>query len=373
MNINRIAEVWDVTVVGGGPAGSAAAISAAKMGLKVLQVDAKAFPRRKVCGGCLNQVSIRLLQQLVGDDSAIWNQAAPLNCFRLMDRQQQFDFPTPAGLVIERSRLDAGLVESGQHHCVTFLAPVTAALGDADSSFRSVELRVGSETKSIRSRVVILATGLGSLRGVPEQLQQTAHPTSRVGVEGLVQTSTSNIDQGLIQMAVGRNGYVGMTKLSDQQIHLAAAVDRAVLREIGPQMIVQRILDDAGADQHLNGGIEWRGTPALTARAKRLGVARVFLVGDAANYVEPFTGEGILWALKSGMGVATLLASAIENWDDSLIEKWEAWHRANIQSQQKLCQQISFGLKHPSLRWLAHQLLRLQPKIAHHVIHRLNT
>ncbi len=373
MNINLVVEVWDVTVVGGGPAGSAAAISAAKMGLQVLQVDAKAFPRRKVCGGCLNQVSIRLLQQLVDNDSAIWNQAAPLNQFRLMDRQRQFDFPTPAGLVIDRSRLDAELVETGQRHGVTFLAPVTAALGDADSSFRSVELRVGSVTKTIRSRVVILATGLGSLRGVPEQLQQTTHPTSRVGVEGLVRTSTSNIDQGLIQMAVGRHGYVGMTKLSDQQMHLAAAVDRAVLREIGPLMSVQRILDEAGADQLLNCPIEWRGTPALTARAKRLGASRAFLVGDAANYVEPFTGEGILWALKSGIGVAALLPSAIENWDDSLIEKWEAWHRANIQSQQKLCQQISFGLKHPSLRWLAHQLLRLQPKIAHHVIHRLNT
>ncbi len=372
-DLQTISELWDLIVVGGGPSGSATAISAAKMGLRVLQVDAKPFPRRKVCGGCLNQVSLQLLKQLIGDESDVWNHASPLNRFRLIDRNRQFDFPTPTGVVIERSLLDARLVETGQQQGVTFIAPVTAELGCAEPNFRTVELRGRTGTKSVRSRVVVLATGLGCQREGDEQLRQTSQGMSRVGVEAVLTTATIELDREMIQMAVGRDGYVGLTAISDCEMHLAAAVDRSALREFGPRAVVQRILDESGAALHLDDKISWRGTPALTARATRLGASRVLLVGDAANYVEPFTGEGILWALKSGIGAATFLESAIENWDDSLVDRWENWHKSNIQSGQKMCRQIAFGLKHSSLRWLAHQVLRITPGIARHIIHQLNT
>lgn len=371
--LSRISDRWDVVVVGAGPAGSAAAISAARKGLEVLQVEAKAFPRRKVCGGCLNQVSVELLKLLIGSESSVWGLARPLTIFRLMDQQRQFDFYTPSGLVIDRSALDAAMVEAGKQGGVKFLSPVTVSLGKSTEQCRTLVLRGGGSIRTIRAKVVVLATGLGGHRGMENQLRQTAQVNSRVGLEGLIQNLDLGVGDETIQMAIGRDGYVGLTKISERESHLAAAVDRTALRVFGPQAIVQRILLESGVKRRLDEKVTWRGTPLLTTRAERMAAPRVFLVGDAANYVEPFTGEGILWALKSGLAVASLLSSAVDNWDDGLIKQWEAWHQSNIQSKQKLCRQIAFGLKHPSLRWLARQVLRIQPRFADQVIGRLNS
>lgn len=375
IELDGIPEQWDVVVVGGGPAGSAAAISAAKGGLQVLQVDAKPFPRRKVCGGCLNQVSIGLLKKLVGDDAAIFDNATQLNRFRLIDRRRQFEFATPTGLVVERSKLDNYLAEIGKQHGVTFLSPVTAILGETTSEKRLVELRTGLAGKTIRARVVVLATGLGRQHGAAEAFQQVPHPNSRVGVEALVNCSADSFNAGTIYMSIGRDGYAGLTKVSDTEMHIAAAVDRESLRNLGPKGVVQRMLDETGqltSLDDLNNDICWRGTPALTTCARQLAAERVFLVGDAANYVEPFTGEGILWALKSGIGVTEFLKDAVADWDDAIATRWEDWHKTNLQQQQWLCRQITFGLKHASLRWLAHQAIRFNPGIARSVIRRLN-
>ena len=152
IELENILDQWDVVVVGGGPAGSAAAITAAKDGLRVLQVDAKPFPRRKVCGGCLNQVSVGLLKSLVGEDSPIFDDAPELNRFRLMDRRRQFEFETPTGLVVERSKLDNYLVEIGKQHGVTFLSPVTATLGEATSAERLVDLKEWLDRKNGSSK-----------------------------------------------------------------------------------------------------------------------------------------------------------------------------------------------------------------------------
>lgn len=64
--------------------------------------------------------------------------------------------------------------------------------------------------------------------------------------------------------------------------------------------------------------LSWRGTPALTRRRTRISEERVFVLGDAAGYVEPFTGEGMAWALASGAAVAPLAARAVGEWRPEL-------------------------------------------------------
>ena len=62
----------------------------------------------------------------------------------------------------------------------------------------------------------------------------------------------------------------------------------------------------------------WHGTPPLTNHPSRVAGERLFLVGDAGGYVEPFTGEGIAAALESASAVVPIAARACRNWDDSL-------------------------------------------------------
>jgi len=174
-------------------------------------------------------------------------------------------------------------------------------------------------------------------------------------------------------MAIGDHGYVGLTHIGNHRLHVAAAVDRSTLQSLGPHATVESLMLQSGAPQLTQTNVTWKGTPALTASANSIAENRVFLVGDAAGYVEPFTGEGIRWALESGIGVAPFVAAAIDDWNQQVAEDYRRWYRQTIQTQQKLCRRLSAGLKRPVVRWAAHQALRLRPSLADSIIKRLNT
>jgi flavin-dependent dehydrogenase len=373
-------EEWDLVVIGAGPAGSAAAICAARDGLKVLLVDSKRFPRRKVCGGCLNQVSSRLVKQLLGGQHPVWDSALPLDSFQLTHRGRHFSFAMPSGLAIDRALLDQSLVEMAQQTGVTFLSQVSAKLLPSHhaihppSTHRDVELTQSNGVSRVRATVVVLACGLGNRSAAHEdEFRYAAKSTSRVGIEAIFARYPTQYSRGAIHMVVGRHGYVGLTQISGQRLHVAAAVARAALQDCGPAELCQAILREAGAPPMLDDPTaSWRGTPPLTARSGRLAAERVFLVGDAASYVEPFTGEGIRWALETGMGVAPLVAKAKIDWQPQLVDQWEGWYRQRIEPEQRLCRRIANGLKQFPVRWISHQALRLQPRLADLVIARLN-
>src|SRR5207248_1796003 len=99
--------------------------------------------------------------------------------------------------------------------------------------------------------------------------------------------------------------------------------------------------------------LPWKGTPALTRRAKRLGGERWFAVGDAAGYVEPFTGEGMAWAIMSAASLAPIAARAVRRWDAALVREWEFTHRRLIGSRQRTCRVVSRVLRSPALTTLA--------------------
>lgn len=365
---------WEVIVVGAGPAGSSAAISAARLGLRVLLVDAKQFPRRKVCGGCLNQVSLGLAKQLLGAQHPLWSEALPLTGFRLQHAGRSFQFQLPSGLAVDRTQFDQSLVLQARADGVTFTDSTTAQLGDVCTDWRTVLLSGAQGAHTVRGKAVVLASGLGSrAAGEFKDLAPRAAADSRVGVEALFQDFPSHYSPGLIHMAVGTSGYVGLTQLADRRLHVAAAVDRRSLQQLGPAGCIRAILSQAQAPLLPDAPqLAWRGTPPLTCRAQRLADTRVFLVGDAAGYVEPFTGEGIRWGLQTGMGIAPLLARGVEAWDERLCHEWENWYRAHISPAQQICRRVTFSLKHTTTRWLAHRLLQFQPRLAQWVIARLN-
>lgn len=369
------APTWDAIVIGAGPAGTAAAISATRLALRVLLVDAKHFPRRKVCGGCLNRVSIALAQQLLGEKHPLWSQAVAIDGFRLQHRGRRFEFSLPGGLAVDRQQLDQCLVEQAVCEGVTFVDSTAARLGAATSRGRQVLLtdQHGARTESAKS--VVLASGLGSraASGYPS-LVAHARTGSRVGVEALFESFPSEYIPRVIHMAVGSAGYVGLTQLFDGRLHVAAAVDRSSLQRLGPSECIGAILRQARSPRLSDTPTyAWRGTPPLTCRAGRIADRRVFLVGDAAGYIEPFTGEGIRWGLQTGIGIAPFLHAASSAWEDSLCSDWQRWYSTHITPQQRICRQISFGLKHATTRWLAHRLLRIQPRAAQWVITHLNS
>jgi flavin-dependent dehydrogenase len=99
---------------------------------------------------------------------------------------------------------------------------------------------------------------------------------------------------------------------------------------------------------------------------------RWFAVGDAAGYVEPFTGEGMAWAIGSGVAVAPLVEAAARRWDESLTGEWERKYSRGVGRRQWACQAVAAGLRSPTLTRLAVRVLSAVPAMAAPVVRSLN-
>ena len=340
-------------------------------------IDAKKFPRRKACGGCLNKVSVGLVETLLPSAVAdkLWADSVPLEKFCVFHHQR--DFPAElenGGFAVDRSQLDHALVLQAENLGVRFLSPASAKLADCHSHGRDVDVVADHEKQTYSAKAVVIASGLGNrVANAYPQFQQTSAQNSRVGVEAIFDTFAEDYRSGVLSMAIGDCGYVGLTHIGNQRLHVAAAVDRTTLQKLGPQATVDSLMRQSGAPMLTQTDVTWKGTPPLTATADSKAGDRVFLVGDAAGYVEPFTGEGVRWSLQCGMGVAPFIESAVEHWDMKIAKDYQHWYHRTIHSQQKLCRQLSAGLRQPVLRWAAHQALRLRPSLADSIIKRLNS
>src|SRR5439155_17458214 len=139
---------------------------------------------------------------------------------------------------------------------------------------------------------------------------------SRIGTAVIIDHGPSSYQPGTIYMACGAEGYVGLVRLEDGRLNIAAAFDSEALRAPGHAgHVADKILHEAGLP-HVPDILQlpWKGTPGLTRRARHVAAERLFVLGDAASFVEPFTGEGIAWALGSAIAVAPLAARAVQNW-----------------------------------------------------------
>ena len=365
--------VLDAMVIGAGPAGSLAACLLARTGARVLLVERKAFPRSKVCGGCLNAHALASLDRagLAGRVRALG--ARQVTAVRVCQRSRSAVLALPPGLAVSRAALDAELAAAAVDAGVLF-APETMALvtdeepSRADEGFRRVALQPRGAAASIaHARLVLAADGLAqsSLRDCPP-LRSVPSRSARLGVGGLAPEGAIQVSAGAITMAIGRHGYVGAVEIEDGRTNVAAAFDADFLKTHGGASgAVSAILAEAGVsfDPRLE-SVEWGGTIPLTRRTARPAAHRLFVLGDAAGYVEPFTGEGMAWAFAAAEAVVPLAARAIAAWDDALAAAWTGVYARRIGREQRWCRGVARVLRSPALVTPIVALLRHQPGLA---------
>lgn len=377
MTLTQAADrVWDVLVVGAGPSGAMAARELARAGASILLVDQASFPRRKVCGGCLNAVALATLEAVGLGDLPGRLGARPLGELRLAVGGRIASIPLPPGVALSREAFDAALVEQAVRSGTRFLPNTLATLDGIQGAARRVRLRSDQEDVRVEARVVLAADGLGGR--LLQHERDTAvfiAPRSRVGVGTMVGESPSWLRPGTIFMACGSGGYVGLVQVEGGRLDVAAALDPSFVRNTGgPGAAVARILTQAGLPpvSRLTSSV-WRGTPALTRQRARVAADRLFVLGDAAGYVEPFTGEGIAWALASGVMVSPLALAAVRRWTPSLATQWMRRHRRLLGRRQLLCRLVTGLLRHVALTHAAVGVLSWAPALAAPVVRFLNT
>ena len=189
---------------------------------------------------------------------------------------------------------------------------------------------------------------------------------SRIGAGCRIAEPPAAYTDRTVFMAVGAGGYVGIVRVEDGSLNVAAAFDPARVRSARtPGAAACEVLAEAGAPAVA--GLEqadWQGTPGLTRWTHPLAQDRVFFLGDAAAYVEPFTGEGIAWAFASARAVEPFALRAIEHWHPRLAREWGRAYGRRIGRRQIDCRAVAFALRQPWLIRFGFEMMERAPYVA---------
>jgi flavin-dependent dehydrogenase len=388
---------WQAVIVGAGPAGAATALRLARAGVAVLLVDREALPRGKVCGCCLSAAAIDEIDRLGPEAAAdVRLRRVPLDIAVIAAGGRLARVPLPGGAVVSREALDASLVRAAIAAGADWLPGihVQAIHEDAAALIVAVEATVASTPLpaaadacrgllTLRAETVVVAAGLADHvrigAGASRRGRRVAE-ASRIGLGTTLEPTAASLPAGELLMAIGREGYCGVVRLEDGRIDVAAALDRGVMgRACTPGEAVSRLLHEAdpgsgGLAAAVLAATVWRATPALTHEAPVVATAsgRILRVGDSAGYVEPFTGEGIGWALAAArilVGSLTAAATPGALGDPrAAAADYARDHARHFGTRHGRCRRVAAGLRLPALVRGAVTAARLAPWAARRLV-----
>ncbi|MDH3422992.1 MAG: NAD-binding protein, partial [Gemmatimonadota bacterium] len=273
--------------------------------------------------------------------------------------------PLHGARAVSRSAFDRALLDAACESGVEFWSGARAQLGATDLEYRHVHVSRESERVEVRARVVLDATGLG--RGLTPARGEngTVRAGSRIGLGAVLSDSTYPVAPGDLHMVVAPAGYVGLVRDESGDLNVAAAVDPSALHGTRPDRVITSILSSCGLEPPRGSVVSaWQGTPALTRSPAEVAGERLFRLGDASGYVEPFTGEGMCWAMSSAVAVAPLALAGADHWEASLTAAWSAHHAAALRTARRLCRVLTPALRRPWLVQGALATLQVVPGLA---------
>ena len=319
----------DVLVVGGGPAGASAAFHLARAGLAVRILDRAIFPRPKTCAEYLSPEASRLLDAMgvLGDvERAGAAQLTGMIVRAPNGRRIHGEFAAPhgfrgfrdRGLALRRELLDMHLLGAARGAGATVEEGVRATDLLRDTRGRVVGVRaVDGDGRAVerRARLVVGADGLRSIvarrlgvarsRRWPRRLALVAH------YRGVREIGSCG------EMHVTRDGYLGLADVGGDETNVALVVPAARARGMagdaagfldrwiaGTPHLASRFAGATRTDAV-------RATGPFASRARRAWAPGAALVGDAADFFDPFTGEGVYAALRGGELLAPFAAAAL--------------------------------------------------------------
>jgi flavin-dependent dehydrogenase len=320
-------------------------------------IDKSIFPRFKTCGGCVSGAALDLLDQ-IGLTGVMGPCAGPaLRETLIVAGGRRAHVPLPGGMSVSRGCFDAALVTGARRAGAAWIEGERATLGEIAGDWR--EVIVGGAV--MRGRVVVMAGGL-----VGGAAESHVAPGSYMGLGAIVQGG-GVVEAGRIVMCCGRGGYVGMVRVGGEKLAIAAAMDPLIVRVGGgANAAVAAVLASNGVA--IPPGLEhvhFHGTPWLTRRPVQLAGERWLAAGDAAGYVEPFTGEGMTWAIASSIAATGLIVRGVrEGWDASIASQWRRRYDRLIAPRQRRCRAVAALLRRPRLMSLAVAAMARMPELA---------
>jgi flavin-dependent dehydrogenase len=375
-----VSERWDVVIVGAGPAGSATALLLARGGARVLLLDRARFPRDKPCSEYLSPAATPILERLDPAVMPALERSSPgrLYGMRLVAPDgttalgrfaaaHAFPSPHPYGLAVPRPVLDTLLLEAaGRAGATIEQATVVEGLFHHQGAVDGVVARdvATGRRAAYRARAVVGADGLRSVvarrlgvsrRTGPRRIALSAHYT---GVAGVGEVG---------EMHIGRAGYVGLGPIGGGVTTVALVLPASsgqgwrLLRGNGFEAELERFPGLRGRFREARPVRQVLVTGPF-AQWSRHAVAPgggALLVGDAADFFDPFTGQGLYSALRgaelaAGALLHALAAGTAGPVDAASLAPYAAGRRRVFAGRWALERLIGIGVAWP---WLAQRVV----------------
>lgn len=341
--------VYDVAVVGGGPAGSTCAMLCARGGLRTLLLERAVFPREKVCGDCLNPDCWPILRRLGVADEVRALPHATLDEVRITTiggRSVRLPLRSSLGpeIAVKRSLLDSLLLQRAVD------AGVDAKCGHPLTAFGEGSVLHAGAAK-YEARVVVAADGRNSFVARQAGLLPIL-VRDRVALQTHVRKAGDEF-QRRVELRFRREGYCGIAGVSDDEINVCL---------VSRPANVEALKAWAGENVPIPSDQRWQTMTPLSRAPVKPSKGNLLLVGDAARVVEPFTGEGIFYALASGELAAVHIVAQFDT--PNCRKNFGAYtteHAALYKGRLWVNRLASEAVLHPRLGSAAVQVLRFAP------------
>jgi menaquinone-9 beta-reductase len=296
--------IFNLAIIGGGPAGCAAAIVAARRGARVLLLERTRFPRHKVCGEFVSAESLGLLQHLLTNNLQHVLMRAPRisNSRVFLDGSMLEARIEPPAASIARFDLDASLWETCCIEGVETHAETVVKCIDGNGPFRIV-----ADNQMFEAQALVNASGRWSSFTSPE-VRAKSSKEKCIGIKAHFYESSAAPSTDLYFFD---GGYCGVQPVSTAtngsgiRINACAMVGADVANTISAVLCLHPALRERS--RTWKPAMETVSTSPLVFHKPEPVQNTMLQVGDAAAFVDPFVGDGISLALRSGVLAAECL------------------------------------------------------------------
>jgi menaquinone-9 beta-reductase len=311
---------YDAIIIGGGPAGSAAAISLSRRGARVLVLEEKRMPRGKLCGEFITPECFPTLERLGAMDRMLAAGAQKISRVSLVAPSGQsvhthisrMSKNATWAMSLSRARFDQILFERAREagaECLEGVAVNGCVFDDGVAS--GVEALALSNGKRVRFQALFIidASGRNSRLMVGKRERIGGRRGSRLyalkghfrGVEGIDEQA---------ELYFFPQGYGGLTRVEDGLVNLCFIVEEHALKSAGgdaSRVVEHTLMANSLARERLQDAEvvgKWHSAGPLTFGRRCLARDGIIAIGDASGMIDPFTGTGIQMALRTGEMVA---------------------------------------------------------------------
>jgi len=354
---------YDVIVVGAGPGGSTAARFCARYGLRTLLIEKEKFPRYKACGGCLSLKTVHLLDFDLSPVIANTIFGAKFS-YRLKD-PFSIESKGPIAFLVMRDQFDQFLIEKAAIQGVEVMEGEKVV--KVQEREEEVEVELARE-KRFRSHYLIGADGAESVVAKTITLSPERDGANGMAIQSEIPLDTSipfpQKELQIVHLDFGQipNGY-GWVFPKKECLSIGIGGMFTEEKRINPRSYLLDFLKGlayvpAKKIEKMKGHL----LPSFYDKWQKVAQRRILLVGDAAHLMDPLQGEGIYYAIRSGMLAAEAI---IESKEREVLPSVPYQRAIQLHVSEQLRWALSFSRFVFKFTRLAYQTLKHYPELSH--------